>query len=285
VKREEVKRVELDFTHHDIDSNIDAKTQLWCGEKKIGKTVNANRAGAYFLKFEAGHSHIKHHGVTIQDWNHMRSVAREIILQKREGKFPFDKVCIDTLGECYKRCGDWILEKYSLMHEGDLGHGKGYALIENAFREVIMPLSNAGLGVIFLAHTDEKELKDGRNESYKKQVAALPKGCSRTIGGMVDLLLFFTVQWNETSEKWERVIKTAPTQFYEAGVRYPEGWTKRLPAEVPMSWEALKGAWDSGNPGDEVRAKQPEPKTEEKEKPVPEPQGDIPVRKTGTKLG
>lgn len=303
IQREEIPRVRLNFELQDIDADLDRKRQLWCGEKKIGKTVNANRAGAYFLKFEAGHSHIRHHGETIKDWNHFRAVAREIILQQREGKFPFDKVCIDTLGECYKRCSDWILQKYAIMHEGDLGHGKGYSLIENSFREVIMPLSNAGLGVIFLAHTEEKELKDKHDQPYKKAVPQLSKGCSRVIGGMVDLLLFFTVRYNEGSSKWERVIRTAPTQYHEAGVRYPDGWERRLPVEIPMSWEALKNAWDAGRPDEaepeperEPRRAAAPPQDEAPQEPAQPPQQNggqngtaappaAPQRRTGTKLG
>lgn len=299
VRREEVQRISLDYSDVDIDANLDRKTMVIAGDKKIGKTVTANRAGAFFLKFEAGHSHIRHKGVVIKDWNHMRSVAREIILQQREGKFPFDKIAIDTLGECYKMCTDWILQKYGLMHEGDMGHGKGYGLIGNAFREVIMPLSNAGLGVMFLCHTEDKEQKEeGSNETYVKAVPDMPKGCRRVIGGMVDLILYFTVRWNAETEKWERVIKTSPSKFYEAGVRYPEGWSRRLPPEIPMSWEALKNAWDAGRPGEE-----PEPQQQEKPRPPPEkpqqetrqdngsvqgssrPPQQQQQRRTGTKLG
>lgn len=274
VKREAAPEVQLDFREVDIDTALDKKRQLWMGEKKIGKTVNANRAGAYFLKFEAGHSHIRHHGMVVKDWNHFRGIARSIIVQKRAGRFPFDKVCIDTLGECYKMCTSWINAKYGIMHEGDMGHGKGYSLIENAFREVIMPLSNLGLGVIFLAHTDEKEFKDDRTgETYNKAVPDMPKGCRRVVGGMVDLLLYFTMRWNEDTERWERVIKTSPTKFYEAGVRYPDGWQKRLPVELPMHWDALKAAWDAGRPeGEPESPPEPEPLPEPEPEPDPEPQ-------------
>lgn len=273
-KREEPGRIQLDFSEHDVEVDIDRQTQLWIGLRKIGKTVNANKAGSYFIKTEAGHSHIKHKGMRVKDWPHMHGICMEIVRMQRAGKFPHDKVCIDTLGEAYKMCQQYICKRYQIMHEGDLGHGKGYALVENAFREAVVPLMNCGLGIIFLAHTEDKELKDDNGEAYKRAVPMLPKGCDRVIGGMVDLLLFFTVRWNDDTKQLERIVKTTPSKYHEAGIRYPENWTRRMPAEIPMSWDALVNAWNAGRPDG---YEPPKPKQSETE-PEPEQTQQVPAQ-------
>lgn len=40
-------------------------------------------------------------------------------------------VVIDTIDNAYKFCTDYIVKKYKIEHELDLGYGKGYALVNN----------------------------------------------------------------------------------------------------------------------------------------------------------
>ena len=245
-------RIKLNYGAKPIAVEIDRMRQHWTGRPKIGKTVNANHAGCYFLECEPGHDHIEHAGEPIRDWTHFKQVCREVILDKRDDKFPFDKVCVDTLALAYKMACTYICKKYKIMHESDLASGKGYALIENEFRDAIIPLSNAGIGVIFISHSEDKELKDDNGEKYVRHVAKIPTGCKRVIDGLVDLLLFFDVTLDEETKKQKRVIHTAPSQYHDAGIRYPENWTRRIPRMIPMSWEALVNAWNAGRPDDYV---------------------------------
>lgn len=275
-KPDQVQTIKLDFSEHAIEADIDRMKHLWIGLKKIGKTVNANRAGAYFLKCEAGHGHIKHRGMVVKNWPHFAALTQEIVRLENAGHFPHNKVCVDTLGECWKMCANYILHKYNIMHESDLEQGKGYSLVENAFRQSIMPLSQCGLGIIFCAHTEDKELKDDNGNKYKKAVAMIPKGCDRVVGGMVDLLLYFTVEWDDAAESMTRVIRTAPSKYHDGGVRYPDGWTRRLPVALPMQWEVLRNAWNAGRPDGEA-VQQPE-QPEQQPEPAPAQQQPPPAQ-------
>ena len=305
----EIPEVKLDLGKQPVSASLWNRIHLWHGEKKIGKTVQANRipGGTFFLKCEPGHDHIEHSGEVIESWPKLIGTCRAIAAAMREpGGFPFRTICVDTVGEAYLQCRSWVLARHNLDHESEADFGKGWSLVESEFRRVMVNLCRLGLGMVWIAHTTavERRTKAG---SRTELVVDLPKGGLKLIPGMAHLILYFTREFNQSTGKWERVIRTRGGDGIEAGVRYPPSWKRGLPPVLPMDYEALVAAWNAGAPDDaETGSRLPDLPTpsepdeeEEPEQPPPErprlPPNQVksttkgnarPVeqRRTGTKL-
>ncbi len=239
----------------EVKTTLSNRIQLWHGEPKVGKTVQANRVpgGSFFLKFEPGHDHIKHMGEVCDTWAKFLGVGRALYNAKKRGEeLPFDTVIVDTAGEAFRRCQEHELRKLGLEHESDADFGKGYSMVENEFRRRMVGLCNLGFGVIMIAHSGEKTLTNGKTGNAKKEWTRIAvdftKAATRVIPPMADLILFFCKELNEQTQQEDRVIKTRGTNVYQAGVRYPPGWKVQLPETIEMSYAKLAEAWDAGRP-------------------------------------
>lgn len=117
--------------------NLAELTVLVYGQTKIGKTTFcAQGEDALFLATEPGLNSLSVYQTPIQSWEDLLNVCAEIT----EGKHPFKTVIIDTIDNAYKFCTDYIVKKYKIEHESDLGYGKGYALVNNEFQRVLTKL-------------------------------------------------------------------------------------------------------------------------------------------------
>ena len=113
-------------------------TVLWYGQTKIGKTSTCAQAdGALFLATEPGLNALDVYQVPILNWEDLLNACAEI----SEGNHPFKTVIIDTIDNAYKFCTDYVLKKFKIEHESDLGYGKDYALINNEFQRVLTKLA------------------------------------------------------------------------------------------------------------------------------------------------
>jgi len=93
------------------------------GLPKSGKSTWASGAeGALFLATEPGLNALDVYQVPIQSWEDLRKACAEIVA----GNHPFKTVILDTIDNAYKFCTDYILKKFKIEHESDLGYGKGY---------------------------------------------------------------------------------------------------------------------------------------------------------------
>ncbi len=99
-------------------------TVLVYGQTKIGKSTFCSQSdGALFLATEPGLNALDVYQVPIQSWDDLLSACAEIT----EGKHPFRTIILDTIDNAYKFCTDYIVKKYKIEHESDLGYGQGYA--------------------------------------------------------------------------------------------------------------------------------------------------------------
>lgn len=236
-----------------VKTNLHDRIQLWHGPPKIGKTVQANRipGGSFFLRFEPGHDHIEHIGETCGDWLKFLGVGRALMEAKKRGDaLSFNTIIVDTAGEAFRRCQEYILRSLGLEHESDGDYGKGYSMVENEFRRRMVGLCNLGFGVVMISHTTSVTRSNGKKGNAKQEwselVVDLPKAAMRVIPPMADVILFFTKEHNEVTDEWEHVIKTRGTAAYMAGVRYPPGWKVTLPETIEMSYDKLVELWDAG---------------------------------------
>jgi hypothetical protein len=214
-------------------------TVLLYGKTKIGKSGFCSHAeGALFLATEPGLNALDVFQAPIQSWDELLAACAEIT----EGKHPFKTVIIDTVDNAYKFCTDYILKKFKIEHESDLGYGKGYALINNEFQRVLTKMAFLPYGLFLVSHAKEIEVET-RTGKYTRIVPTLPDKARKIVLGMVDMVLYCGLE-QSTGEDGEprlrRVIRTKPSLYYEAGDR-----TGRLPDVIDLDYGKFYAAFNA----------------------------------------
>ncbi|MBI4905141.1 MAG: ATP-binding protein [Acidobacteria bacterium] len=219
--------------------NLADLTVMVYGQTKIGKSTFCSQSeGAIFLATEPGLNALDVFQVPIQSWDDLLNTCAEIV----EGKHPFKTVIIDTIDNAYKFCTDYIVKKYKIEHESDLGYGKGYALVNNEFQRVLTKLAFLPYGLFLISHAKEIEI-DSRTGKYTRIVPTLPDKARKIVLGMVDMVLYCDLDpstGDDGAQVMRRVIRTKPSLYYEAGDR-----TGRLPETLDLDFQKFFGGFNA----------------------------------------
>jgi hypothetical protein len=209
------------------------------GPSKCGKTTTASQAeDALFLATEPGLNSLSAYQIPITNWEDLLRACGDI----SAGDHSFKTIVIDTVDLAYRFCSEHMLKKYSVEHESDLNFGKGYALVNNEFHRVLTKLAHLPYGLILISHAQEIEV-DTRTGKYTKTVPTLPEKARKIVLGLVDIILFCDIEVTRDASNQpivRRVIRTKPSQFYEAGDR-----TGRLPEVLDMDYRAFLSAFNA----------------------------------------
>jgi hypothetical protein len=200
------------------------------GPVKVGKTtLGASLADdALILATEPGFGAVEAYVVEVDSWDKFRSVAAEIA--ETGG---FSMLVIDTVDELYRMCSARVCETHGVKHPGDVDYGKVWAAIDDEFRLRIGKLTSLGVGVWFISHSKEVEIKT-RVGSITKTVPTLRGQAMKFLNEFCDFILLATSELGPDGE--ERVLHTAATENYEAGGRYA------LDDPIPLEADALREA-------------------------------------------
>jgi hypothetical protein len=158
------------------------------------------------------------------------------------GDHSFKTIVIDTVDNAFKSCSDHICAKHNIEYEGDLAHGKGWALVKNEWHRVLTRLASLPYGLVLISHAIDKRIET-RTGEYTKTQPSLPDRARGVVLGLVDMVLFcdsVARKAEDGSTVIERVIRTKPHPTYEAGDR-----TGRLPTTLPLDFGALAGCFSS----------------------------------------
>ena len=222
--------------------NLADLTVLVYGQTKIGKSTFCSQSDrALFLATEPGLNALDVYQVPVQSWEELSAACKEVEL----GQHPFRTVIIDTIDNAYKFCTDYVVKKYKIEHESDLGYGKGYALVNNEFQRLLTKLAFLPYGLFLISHAKEIEI-DIRSEKYTRVVPTLPDKARKIVLGMVDMVLYCGLEALEgegNEKQFRRVIRTKPSLYYEAGDR-----TGRLPEALDLDFEKFFEAFKAGQP-------------------------------------
>ena len=149
---------------------------------------------------------------------------------------------IDTVDNAYKFCADYILKKFKIEHESDLGYGKGYAIVNNEFQRVLTKLAFLPYGLFLVSHAKEIEVET-RTGKYTRIVPTLPDKARKIVLGMVDMVLYCDLETSVGDggeQRTRRVIRTKPSRDYEAGDR-----TGRLPETLDLDFAKFFEAFNT----------------------------------------
>jgi len=206
--------------------SLEDKNILLIGTPKIGKSsLIACFPSVYFFATEDGLGSIECFNDRILSW----PAYLQKITELRTERHGFKNIAIDTVDNWYYLGRDYIMKKYNIDHPSDIEHGKGWDLLKDCLRGGINLSASLGLGLIFISHSREIEIRKKGQEPYTKVTYAIPEHARVMITGLVDIILYMTI------EDGKRVIKTKPSQEYEAGDR-----TGQLPETLPCFPEPQK---------------------------------------------
>jgi len=161
------------------------------------------------------------------------------------GGHNFKTIIVDTIDNAFKYCTDHVCGKHSIDYEGDLPHGKGWALVKNEWHRVLTRLASLPYGLVLISHAQDKTVET-RTGEYTKTQPSLPDRARNVVLGLVDMILYCdTVTRKDAAGNLiiERVIRTKPHPTYEAGDR-----TGRLPDVLPLDFDAFVRAFTSAAP-------------------------------------
>lgn len=149
--------MELTKTRSKVITDLSFYTGLIYGEEGIGKsTLCSQMDNPYFIATEPGHKAMEVFKSDVSSWDEFRDVARELVMSKEH---KYKTVVIDTVTNLVDFCASSVYEQHNISHMSDLEWGKGFALVKDEFKKVLIPLCNSSLGVIFVAHDMLREME------------------------------------------------------------------------------------------------------------------------------
>jgi len=218
-------------------------TVLSYGLPKAGKSEFASRwPNAIFFECEPGLNHLEVYKVPTYTWEDFLAACKLIA----QGNHPFKTIVVDTVDNAFKYCSEYVIGRHNVEYEGDLAHGKGWALVKNEWHRVLTRLASLPYGLILISHAQDKTIET-RTGEYTKTQPSLPDRARNVVLGLVDMILYFDAVPRKDAAgnvTIERIMRTKPHPTYEAGDR-----TGRLPEVLPIDYDAFVKAFTSAKPG------------------------------------
>lgn len=223
-------------------ADLSQQTILVYGPPKIGKSTFASRfPEALFFECEPGLNQLEVFKVPTYTWEDFLAACKLVA----GGNHRFKTIVIDTVDNAFKYCSDHVCGKHGIEYEGDMSHGKGWALVKNEWHRVLTRLAALPCGLILISHAQDKTVQTRTGEHTKTQ-PSLPDRARGVVLGLVDMILYCdTLAHKDAAGNLivERIIRTKPHPTYEAGDR-----TGRLPEQLPLEFNAFFAAFSSAAP-------------------------------------
>lgn len=257
------------------------------GEPYTGKTVFASQfPKPLILSTDGNYKHITTPVVDIDNntnWNELID-----LLAKKDNDF--ETIIIDLVDHLIDMVRDDILGNYSISHESDLPHGKGWNLVKKPIYTILRKIVSLPYNIIFIGHSNNFSNVDkmGRETNYIN--STLPEKTSNVIKGLVDCTLYTAIEKEETKdESGNRIITTHYKLYLNAVDDGIKMGSRALFAEniIDTNYSKFIELYTQANltPATEIVIKKPDPKALKPLKKLPQediPQKDIPQKKVKT---
>jgi len=185
------------------------------GEPKIGKTSLASCfPEVFFLEFEPGTKGLHRFSEEVSSWSDFQGWVTALDKDRSQ----FKTVVIDTADIAYKLCREHVCRKHGMEHPSDEGYGKGWDLVSTEFQKWMSKIQKTGRGVIFISHSQYKEVKSFDGTSRHKIMPTLSNSAAKVMIGMVDFIFYFYFGKGD-----RRRLQVEGTSDIEAGTRGEDG--------------------------------------------------------------
>lgn len=212
------------------------------GPPKIGKSTFAAQFNKpLFLATERGLNSLTTFQIPIHDeqqngkkvlaWSKYIQALTELAISDHD----FRTIVVDTVDNLAEYCSEYVYATHRITHASDLDWGKGWQILKAEAQKGINLLMSLGLGVVFISHSEEKEIRRKGGDSYTKIQDSCPKNFKHLLHALSDMILYATM------ENGKPVLKTRENDEYLAGNRV--GLPETLPFE--QSGDNPKKAYES----------------------------------------
>jgi phage nucleotide-binding protein len=229
--------------HRESTSQI----KLWIyGEPTIGKTIFANQfPDALFLNTDGNIKYIDSPAlpITAAPGKDPWEVFVDAIQELTTTQHTYKTVVVDLLEDVFQYCRAFYAKKLKIEHEADLGYGKGYDIIRNAFLIVLRTLMNSGLNVVLVSHEKAVTIKDRIGRELTRFQPAISESVAGKISGMVDITGRVMIKSEEVEGKIidSRILYLDATKDQVGGNRIPTIKTEYIPLNYTNLLEVYKG--------------------------------------------
>lgn len=236
---------------------------LLYGPPKVGKSTFASKINpehTLFIATEPGLGSLDVFAAPCKSWAEFREFGADLAKDPKH----YEVVVVDTVDELYRMCSDAVCTELGCKHPSDLDYGKGWAAVADEFRLRVGKLTGLGLGVWFVSHAEDREVKKKVGTKTVTQ-PSLSGQARKFLTGFVDFI--FLATWEGDEESSKRVLRTQGAEEHEAGGRIPEG-AEPLPDPLPLDAAELRKAMAVSFPASKQSPKpKPAKATKEKGKP------------------
>lgn len=215
------------------------------GEEGIGKSTLASQMNSpYFVATEPGHKALEVFKSDVSNWEDFKDVARHLITDEHAHK----TVVIDTITNLVDFCAASIYEEHHISHMSDLEWGKGFSLVRDEFKRVLVPLCNSKVGVVFVAHDmlREMEFHGAKRDVWCPNVIKTARTVLNQLVDFIGRMYVDSVEENKAMRRY-RFITFAkhPDMVTKDRVGYLEKKGEiRLPKKESM-WATIMACFDT----------------------------------------
>lgn len=212
------------------------KRLLIYGEPTIGKTIFSNKfPNSIFLNTDGNIKYIDSPVIPIVNQTNMS--AWEVYVNSIDAilteNHNYETVIIDLLDDIYQYCRTYFYKQLKITHESELGFGKGWDIVRNAFIMPIKGLLNSGLNVVLISHEKAETVKDRIGRELTRYKPNLPDAIIDKLSGMVDITGRILIKTEETDDGVveNRVLYLNSTKDQVGGNRIPTITQEYIPLD------------------------------------------------------
>lgn len=220
------------------------------GDPKVGKSTLASQfPNPIFLATEPGLANIECYQMEITTYQELIEVGQLL----KKGDHSFETVVLDTIDVMGDIVQDFTCAQLGIDHPADAGYGKGWYELRKKLMGALTSFSMLGMHLVMVSHS--KERIDEGGDTGMKILPALTGKLAESVMGFADVIFYCQARIDDGN-----VIRTISTQgcnLLIAGTRYPE-----IPAELPMSFEAVKRCFTERSSEQEGPNEEGEPEDE-----------------------
>ena len=148
----------------------------------------------------------------------------------------YDTVVIDTIGQAYTLCEEYICAQAGVQKLGDIPYGAGYASCKKEFEGALRKITMGGYGICCICHSEVKK-EAGPNDTVVEVVSpAMPSRAADVVNRLVDIIAYIDVSYDENGNAVRQFV-TRRTPTIMAGNRLPY-----LDPIIPFSYDSLVDA-------------------------------------------
>jgi len=189
------------------------------GGRKVGKTSLASEFPDLLNIFtEPSGSDYQIYAVNVYDWEDVLDIVGQIEAQGEAGTLKFKNVSFDIVDKAYAYLVDWVCRQRGCTKD-DLGWG--WDDVKQGFEAIINRLARY-VGVIFIAHTKEREIARADGTKYETMMPSSMKNCYELISSICDMTAYFYINAQN-----KRMLRILPHMESTTGNRFENHFNYR----------------------------------------------------------